>query len=164
MTKLSKFYDKTKAEELIKARYTNSLPSIRKTLKRILLTDSFQQLKENLRNQGWKDWHILLAFFNLAMNHRMEKLGIIGNIAAMEKFYQDYPYEEEKEDAVSIPVEIINEENMKFNLQVSMLATLKGFGFSLEQKMVKPEEISDFLAEKFNYWEDDVEHDPIFDV
>lgn len=164
MKKLSKYYDKKKAEELIKARYTKSLPSIRKTLKWIVPTESFQQLKENLRNQGWKDWHILLAFFNLVMNYRMEKLGVIGNIAAMEKFYQDYPYEEEKEDAVNIPIEIINEENMKVNLQISMLATLKGFGFSLEQKMVKPEEISDFLADKFNYWEDDVDHDPIFDV
>jgi len=164
MTKLSKYYDKKKAEELIKARYTKSIPSIRKTLKRIVPTESFQLLKEKLRSQGWKDWHILLAFFNLVMNYRMEKLGISGNIVAMERFYQEYPYEEEKEDTISIPIEEITEENMKRNLQHSMMATLKGFGFSLQGKLVKPEEITEFLAEKFNYWEDDVDHDPIFDI
>ncbi|MFW9970561.1 MAG: hypothetical protein ACFFDF_10195 [Candidatus Odinarchaeota archaeon] len=164
MPKLSKFYDKKKAEELIKARYRKSIPSIRKTLKRIVPTERFQQLKDDLRNQGWKDWHILLAFFNLVMNYRMEKLGISGNIFAMEKFYQEYPYEEEKEDAISVPIEEITEEDMKRNLQVSMMATLNGFGFSIQGKLVKPEEISKFLAEKFNYWEDDVDHDPIFDI
>lgn len=164
VTRLSKYYDKTKAEELIKARYVKSMPSIRLTLKRIIPTKSFQLLKEKLRSQGWKDWHILLAFFNLVMNYRMEKLRISGNIGAMEKFYQEYPYEEEREDAVNIPIEEINEVNMKRNLQVSMLGTLKGLGFSLERKMVKPEEIADFLAEKFNYWEDDVTHEPIFDI
>jgi hypothetical protein len=164
MKKLSKYYDKKKAKELIKARYQKSVPSIRLTLKRIVPTSSFQALKMNLRSQGWKDWHILLALFNLVMNYRMDRFGISGNIIAMEKFYQEYPYEEEKDNAIKIPLEEINEVNMKRNLQVSMLATLKGFGFSLEGKLVKPEEISDFLAEKFNYWEDDVDHEPIFDI
>ncbi len=164
MAKLSKYYDKKKAEEIIKARYTKSIPSIRITLKRIVPTTSFQLLKEKLRSQGWKDSHILLAIFNLVMNYRMEKLGIIGNIDAMEKFYQEYPYKEEKDDAINIPIEEISEANMKMYLQVSMLGTLKGYGFSLERKVVKPEEIADFLAEKFNYWEDDVDHDPIFDI
>ena len=164
MTKLSKFYDKAKAEESIKARYVKSIPSIRLTLKKIVPTKSFQLLKEQLRSQRWKDWHILLAFFNLVMNYRMTKLGITGNIVAMEKFYQEYPYEEEKDSAVSIPIEEINKANMKKNLQVSMLATLKGLGFSLERKKIKPEEIADFLANKFNYWEDDVDHEPIFDI
>jgi len=162
--KLSKFYVKKKAEELIKARYQKSVPSIRLTLKSIVQTRNFQVLKENLRNQGWKDWHILLALFNLVMNYRMEKLGISGNVIAMEKFYQEYPYKEEKDDAIKIPLEEINEVNMKRSLQVSMLATLKGFGFSLEGKLIKPEEISNFLAEKFNYWDDDVDHEPIFDI
>ena len=164
MAKLSKYYDKKKAEEIIKARYTKSIPSIRITLKRIVPTTSFQLLKEKLRSQGWKDSHILLAIFNLVMNYRMEKLGIIGNIDAMEKFYQEYPYKEEKDDAINIPIEEISEANMKMYLQVSMLGTLKGYGFSLERKVVKPEEIADFLGEKFNYWEDDVDHDPIFDI
>ena len=164
MTKLSKYYDKAKAEESIKARYSKSIPSIRLTFKRIVPTKSFQLLKEKLRSQGWKDWHILLALVNLVMNYRMEKLGITGNIVAMEKFYQEYLYEEEKDNAVSIPIEEINEANMKTNLQVSMLGTLKGLGFSLERKLIKREEIADFLADKFNYWEDDIDHEPIFDI
>jgi len=122
-----------------------------KFLERIVPTQKFQLLKENLRNQGWKDWHILLAVFNLVMNYRMNKLGISGNISAMEKFYQEYPYEEEKVDAISIPIDEISAKNMKVSLEVSMLSTLKIYGFSIEKKAVKPEEIAKFLAEKYNY-------------
>ncbi len=163
MTKLSKFYDKKKAEELIKARYAKSIPAIRLTLNRIVPTEQFQNLKNKLRNKGWKDWHILLAIFNLVLNYRMSELGI-RTINAMDNFRQKFMQEEEKEESLIVPLDQINEENMKNNLKMSMLGTLKGYGFSLEGKIINPEKISKFLAEKFNYWEDDVDHEPIFDI
>lgn len=164
MSKLSKFYNEKKAEEQIKTRYIKCIPSIRLTLKRIIPTEKFQLIKKKLRNQGWKDWHILLALFNLAMNYRMNKLGISNNIAAMKEFYERYPYKEEKKDSIVVPLDEINEENMKSSLKISMLSTLQGYGFSLEGRKINPEEISKFLTEKFNYWEDDVDHEPIFDI
>lgn len=163
MTRLSKYYDKAKAEELIKVRYTKSIPAIRLTLKRIVPTDHFQNLKSKLRNEGWKDWHILLALDNLVLNFRMSELGI-RTIHDMNNFRKKFMQEEEKEENLIVPLDQINEENMKNNLKLSMLSTLKGYGFSLEGKMIDPEEISKFLAEKFNYWKDDVDHEPVFDM
>ena len=163
MTRLSKYYDKAKAEELIKVRYTNSIPAIRFTLKRIVPTNHFQNLKNRLRNEGWKDWHILLALDNLVLNYRMSELGI-RTIQDMNNFRKKFMQEEEKEESLIVPLDQINEENMKNNLKLSMLSTLKGYSFSLEGKMIDPEEISKFLAEKFNYWEDDVDHEPVFDT
>jgi len=162
MSRLSKYYDKTKAEELIKARYTKSIPAIRLTLKRIVPTDHFQNLKNKLRNEGWKDWHILLALYNLVLNFRMNELGI-RTVHDMNNFRQKFMQEEEKEESLIVPLYQINEENLKINLKLSMLGTLKGYGFSLEGKTINPEKITKYLAEKFNYWEDDVEHKPIFD-
>jgi len=45
-----------------------------------------------------------------------------------------------------------------------MPATLQIFGFSLKGKKFEREEIRKFLGEKFNYWDDDVEHKNLFDL
>ncbi len=164
MSKLSKFYDKKKSEEMIKKRYKNCIPSIRLSLKRIVPTEDFQILKEILRSQGWKDWHILLAIFNLVMNYRMSKLGILSNVNSMIEFGEKYPYQEENKNSIFVPLDEFTEENMKKSLELSMPASLNVYGFTLKAKKIKIDEIKQFLAEKFNYWVDDVDHEPIFDI
>ena len=162
LNKLSKFYDKKNSEEMIKRRYENCIPSIRLTLKKYVPTKRFQSIIKSLRSQGWKDWHILMGIFNFIMNYRMEKMGIIGNQQAMIKFQESYPYKEENEDSISIPLDQFTEENVKFGLESSMVATIYALGLSIPQNTaIKKEKIYDILN-KFNYWEDDVEHDPYF--
>ena len=164
LTKLSKFYNKEESKKTIERRYKNCIPSIRLTLKRIIPTKSFQSLKNSLRSQGWKDWHILMGIFNFVMNYRMEKIGISGNRYAMIKFQETYPYQEEKDDDVYIPLNEITEKNLKVGLESSQLATICVLGLSIPHNTaIKKEKISEILN-KFNYWEDDFEHDVIFDL
>ncbi len=164
LTKLSKFYNKDESKKMIERRYTNCIPSIRLTLKGIIPTKRFQSLKNSLRTQGWKDWHILMGIFNFVMNYRMEKLGILGNQYTMIKFQETYPYQEEKDDSVYVPLNEFTEENLKVGLESSMLATICALGLSLPQNTaIKKEKISEILN-KFNYWEDDVEHEALFDL
>ncbi len=163
MNKLSKFYDKKKAEGMIKRRYENCFPSIRLTLKRLVPTKEFQAIKNSLRSQGWKDWHILMGIFNFIMNYRMEKIGILGNQQAMIKFQESYPYQEENENSIQIPINVIIELNIKSGLELSMLATLSALGFSIPQNIRFEKKKMLKLLEKFNYWEDDVKHEPFFD-
>ena len=163
LNKLSKFYTKEKADEMIKRRYENCIPSIRLTLKRIIPTKRFESLKISLRSLGWKDWHILMGLFNFVMNYRMKKMGILGNQDAMIKFQEVYPYKEENEQSIEVPLNEFTEENLKFGLESSMLATIYALGLSIPQNTaVKKEKIYEILN-KFNYWEDDVKHEPIFD-
>jgi len=164
LTKLSKFYNKDESKKMIERRYKNCIPSIRLTLKRIIPTKRFQSLKNSLRSQGWKDWHILMGIFNFVMNYRMEKRGILGNHYAMIKFQETYPYQEEKEDSVNVPLNEFTEENLKFGLESSMLATICALGLSLPKNTaIKKEKISEILN-KFHYWEDDIEHEALFDL
>lgn len=58
---------------MIKNRYRNCIPAILLTLKRIVPSEEFQNLKNLLRLKGWKDWHILLAIDNLVIHYRMIK-------------------------------------------------------------------------------------------
>lgn len=163
LNKLSKFYNKKNAEGMIKRRYENCVPSIRLTLKRIVPTKEFQAIKNSLRSQGWKDWHILMGIFNFIMNYRMEKIGILGNQQAMIKFQESYPNQEEDVNGIQGPMKIITETNIINGLELSMPATLNALGFSIPQNTRIEKEKLLKILEKFNYWEDDVDHEAIFD-
>ena len=90
-------------------------------------------------------------------------MGIRGNMYVMKDFQEKYPYIEENENSVKIPLREFTEENLKTGLETSMLATICTLGFTIPQNsMIKKEQIYEIL-EKFNYWEDDVDHEPIFD-
>ncbi len=163
LAKLSKFYNKDESKKTIERRYKNCIPSIRLTLKRIIPTKRFQSLKNLLRSQGWKDWHILMGIFNFVMNYRMEKMGISENQYAMIKFQETYPYQEENDISVYIPLSEITEENLKVGLESSQLATICVLGLSIPHNTaIKKEKISEILN-KFNYWGDDVDHKALFD-
>lgn len=149
---------------MIITRYKNCIPSICLTLKRITPTREFQSIKNSLRSQGWKDWHILLGIFNYVMNYRMEKMGILGNQQSMVKFQEAYLYQEENEKSIHIPLNTITEANIRYGLELSMLATINALGFSVPQyTAINKDKIREILN-KFNYWEDDVDHEAIFDL
>ena len=150
--------------KMIEMRYKNCLPSIRLTLKRIVPTKRFQSLKNTLRSQGWKDWHILMGIFNFVMNYRMEKLEILGNQQAMIKFYETYPYQEEDEKSICTPLNEFTEENIRIALELSMLATIRAIGFDLPKNTAISKDKLRKILDGFNYWEDDVEHEPIFEI
>lgn len=164
LNELSKFYDKKKSKKMIKRRYKNCIPSIRLTLKQIVPTKEFQSNKESLRSQGWKDWHILMGIFNFIMNYRMDKLGILGNLQAMIQYQESYPYQEENVNSIHIPPNVITEKNIVNGLKLSMSATLNALGFSTPQNTRIQKERLLKILKKFNYWEDDVDHEAIFDL
>ena len=149
---------------MIERRYKNCIPSIRLTLRNIIPTKRFQSLKTSLRSHEWKDWHILMGLFTFVMNYRMEKIGILGNEDAMINFQETYPYKEENENSINVPLNEFTEKNLKFGLETSMHATIYALGFSLPKNTaIKKEKIYEILN-KFNYWEDDVDHEPLFDL
>ena len=162
INKLSKFYDKKKSEEMIKNRYKNCVSSMWLTLKQIIPSKEFQNLKNLLRQKGWKDWHILLAIDNLVITYRMK----IKGIHTLEE-YKEYSKEflkKEQENAVKVHLNEFTEEKMSEALNGSMLSTLKLLGFSFPLRSPDFQKIEDFLKEKYNYFNDDVAHDNIFEI
>ncbi len=82
----------------------------------------------------------------------------------MAKFSDIYLYQEENDDSINVPLDEFTEGNLKFGLKSSMVATISVLGLSLPQNVaIKKEKISEILN-KFNYWEDDFEHDVVFDL
>jgi len=67
-------YSKSKAKEFLKNRYTRGLKPIRKTLKRLRASTTFQQWVSEKRAEGLLDWQILLIIANTATNIRLGPL------------------------------------------------------------------------------------------
>ncbi len=94
----------------------------------------------------------------------MEKIGISGNQQKMVKFQESYPYQEEDVNSIPIPMYVITESNIISGLELSMLATLNALGFSIPQNTRIEKEKLLKILEKFNYWEDDIDHEAILDL
>ena len=94
----------------------------------------------------------------------MEKMGILGNQQVMIKFQESYPYQEEDVNSIQIPMNVITEKNIISGLEISMPATLNALGFSIPQNTRIQKEKLLKILEKFKYWEDDVDHEAIFDL
>jgi hypothetical protein len=107
---------------------------------------------------GWKDWHILMALGSIAMNHRvrLQEPKSFGEMKEMMKIQLDT---EEKEGSDEIPLSEFSKDEIEKNLYMTMGSTLKMIGLSLNSSVLQIEAMKKFLGKRYNYWDDDVEHD-----
>jgi hypothetical protein len=68
------FRGETPAER-VPGRYGVFEKTLRITLPRLVCETSVQQAISELRAEGWKDWHLLMAISNLVINFRLAKSG-----------------------------------------------------------------------------------------
>jgi hypothetical protein len=53
---------------MIRKRHENLMPPVRLTVKRLAQDETLMTMAEELRFQGWKDWHLLTAVANIVVN------------------------------------------------------------------------------------------------
>ena len=68
-------YNELSELEDIKLRYTNVQHSISYTLMRLKQSPLFLAIVEQLKSEGWKEWHLLQAIFNGCMSWYAERSG-----------------------------------------------------------------------------------------
>ncbi len=71
---LGRGYDRKEAEDAIRRRYERAIVPIRWTVARLIRAPQFCALVSTLRTEGWKDWHILQAVANIAINERVSRM------------------------------------------------------------------------------------------
>jgi hypothetical protein len=118
-----------------------------------------------LRRAGWKDWHLLTAMVNIAVNKRAVVRGInmttsISN-ADVQRF-RALMFDEEQESDPVTPEQAFTVEQMWFHLANAAVATGRRWGLEIRVNPLVPEAFLGVLGERFNYWSDDVAHDPLF--
>lgn len=152
-------YSKETTEEYLKRRYSKTILPIRYTLESLNRTPDFKETVQNLRSEGWLDWHILIAIFNATINYRvrMQNPYTIDQKILNDAFFNLKDKPENREDP-KIPVSEFSEEMLKMHLKFSMISTLKVLGLECHQETPDLKGIKHFLDNRYNYSTDDIEH------
>lgn len=157
------FYSEGESLDAIRRRYENSVKPIRLTLERLAGRDHFIELVDRLRSEGWKDWHILMALTNIVVNYRVSASLPPSSLDSDQDVILKYMNREEDETSVPIPLDMVTEEAMRWGMKMGMLASLRGLGHEINIATPPFEAVSEFLRERYNYWDLDVEHDDPFE-
>ena len=152
-------YDREKFLTLIRNRYKNVEPLIRFTLPRLIRDGKFQSVMHELRAEGWKDWHLLMAIegirFNYLLNNNRELSRTFdkGN----KKSLMEFRGRPEEENSPEVPLTYFTAEALRQSLTLTQMSTLKGLGLDVKQSTPNLKGIGHLLR-RFHYWDDDVDH------
>ncbi len=156
-------YNLEEAKAVLRNRYTNVLPSIRFTLRRLKADAKVMGTIKRLRDNGWLDWHILFAISTITVNHRTyQRHEAHQSLEAFMKVWQEVGIENENWEPV--PLTLFSEDDLLFGLRTTMPSTLKGLGLECHQLTPDIEAIDHFLRIRYRYWSDDIEHNDPFSV
>ena len=157
-------YDQRAALELVRKRYEKCVSIVQFTLPRIISTPVFRATVQRLREEGWRDWHILVAMANQVGNRRMKWNGI--NLASATRAQVEQARQlmqrPEKAHDLKVPAGHFTEKTLRFHLQNAALHTVQIFGLQVHQQTPDFKAVLAVLGARYGYWTDDVDHDNYF--
>jgi len=134
-------------------------------LKRLKQQADFIEIVRVLKGRGWKDWHILAAVMNLAVNFRsQEKFGPRPTLEQLKQHMFEMSTKPETKKTKLLPTKYFTMEALEAGRRMNVPPVLQSWGFEPHHPALKDEEVEDFLARRYGYWEDDTEHELIFGV
>jgi hypothetical protein len=156
-------------EELaaVQRRYDVARETLVYTIPALRRNRDFMETYHRLRESGWKDWHVLLAAFNISANYRVRESG--ENIVwrgdldrkARER-WTEIAFTPETEALPRPPAEIFTDEAMRSALDVAILAGLTSRGWVVKNPTPNFRALRKFAAERYKYFEQDVDHEAFF--
>lgn len=151
-------YTPENSRTAIKNRYEKFALPIGLTLNRLRNNPDWKQVVTKFRSEGWKDWHLLSGVFHITMNYRMNLRKILLD-PKQERLYTQKVFSlPEPEDAPPVPLVSFSEEEMKMHSQIYMISTLQNWGLEIHQLTPDFPAIEEFLARRYQFWTDDIEH------
>jgi hypothetical protein len=155
-------YSKRVSERLIRKRYKLLSGQLKYTLPQLLKHSSFLVAAQELRQEGWKDWHILQATGSIRLNYVISAtLPRSSSFEEHKKAAKILYNRDEEESDPAPPVGSFTVSELRRALKLTKLSTLTGLGFHCWQATPNFDGVDRFLR-RFNYWTDDVPHPKIF--
>lgn len=157
-------YDQQASLDLVRQRYQNCALIVQYTLPRIVMNPGFRTIIQRLRDEGWLDWHLLVAMANHAANRRLKWEGIdlsLASRAEAERAFQVMQRPEQSNDP-KIPAGYFSEQALRFSLQNAAMSTVKILGLQTHQPTPNFAAVLALLGARYGYWIDDVDHDDLF--
>jgi hypothetical protein len=145
-------------------RYGSLIPATRHTVACLNKDENFRAAADQLRSEGWLDWHLLMAIANIVGNERLTREGFfegdwkkdLSGSSVMEMMTRP----EQKQDVA--PLELFTEADLRDALKIALPATLKVYGLEVHTNPIDFTSIFQFLGDRFGYWQDDIGHEDIF--
>ena len=155
-------YSPDKASELLETRYQNLAKNLRITLVRLASFEEFLSLTEALRKEGWRDWHIMTAVFNIVRNHRLSGSNLHLLSEETREEIMRAAFEPESPTAAPVPIGLFTPDAMNFHRRGAMLSLVKLWGLECKQQTPDIAGIERLLTRRYGYWDDDVPHEEPF--
>lgn len=168
---LSSKYDKTFSIQAIENRFDNMQKCTYLTLAELKKLPEFPIWLNDLRNQGYKDWEILMNMQNFMINYKVQRFekrefnSDQEHLEHLQKTFYNYMNLDEKECYVKFPLEAFQTEQFLENFNLSLPSMLHTYG--LETKLMTPnlKAIREFLEIRFNLSNDDYDgNNPLKDI
>jgi hypothetical protein len=161
----SEFYNYEQSIKNIRSRYKNSLRAIHFTLKRLKLSEEFNEKVAKFREDGWLDWQILLALFNTVIDLKAKNILVQNGkkyssdsewLEDLQKTLETIMNLDEKETYIEIPLDIIYGENFDRQMYLLPIHVLRSFKLESKSRFPNPNALRLFLNEKFRFDTNDV--------
>lgn len=159
----SPLYSNEEILKQIEGRYKNCTKSTYLTIENLKKQPGYVEWLNNLREQGWLDWQILLAIYNYILSYKTNRFVSQKTYASedikreeFQKTFFELSRKDESEIYVEFPLDYFT--GMEFQLQLDQTAYLVLGALNLENKAQFPNfpAIKDFLNHRFNYGIDDL--------
>jgi hypothetical protein len=144
--------------DLVARRYAGTQPPMRFTLERLRADPAFQATVASLRADGWKDWHILLAAYNVVVNFRISqqvRAGTPPDIAT--RLQRNAMNDPERADAAPVPLERFSRDRMIDAIRLAQTATVKSWDLVLRQQTPDFPAVDDLLRHRYHFWIEDID-------
>ncbi|WP_406733580.1 hypothetical protein [Streptomyces sp. NBC_01794] len=153
-------YDEASATEAVRHRY-EALRIVRYTMKRLAASASFRATALALRDDGWRDWHILNAVLNIMVNHRLSLEMTTDPTASPEDIIRRTALLQrpETEDDPAPPDDAFTRAALKQALATSTLSTLQNLGLESHRQTPNFPALIELLGARYAYWTLDVPHE-----
>lgn len=163
-TDLSEWYDHDETIANIERRYQRMMPIGRVTIPRLARTEPTAAVLHQLRDEGWRDWQLMMAITNIIGNARPDWEGLrvaVDSPPEVRERASALLRREELDTDPQLGGEAFTRERLLAALEFTALLTLPSYGLHLNTPTPNAAAVLTVLRNRFNFGVDDAEHDDL---
>lgn len=162
VSEVSAKYDSAAVQRHIQGRFRAMTPRLHLTLAHLQREAGYAQWLADLRAEGWLDWQIIMAMFNVVLNYKV--LRELSNQGldprsedyrqAMHPAFERYQSRDERDCYLPFSLDIFQSQDFRQHLEHTVVYGLKSLGLENKASIPNVEAVRGFLQTRFNLQHD----------
>ncbi|AOX44905.1 hypothetical protein [Microbacterium sp. BH-3-3-3] len=161
-TDLSEWYDHDETVANIERRYQRMMPIGRVTIPRLARTERTAIVLHQLRDEGWRDWQLMMAITNIIGNARPGWEGLkvaVDSPPEVRERASALLLREELDTDPQLGSDAFTRDKLLAALEFTALLTLPSYGLHRNTPTPNAAAVLTVLRDRFNFGTDDAKHD-----